>query len=363
MEGDETLEVGDVYLDGVGDWEPVQSGSGNRAELVSEAWTKRGAIPQEKGVEWDDVIGLEEAKAALQEAIEAQHKFGDIYGAFGIKPPKGVLMYGPPGCGKTMLGKAAASAMAKVHGKKSRHGFFYFNGAEMIGPGFSSEVDWVKNAFKKAEDFTKKEGYPAVLFFDECDSMLPDRARTNFFVKNAVNIFLSKMGGMDAANAFIILATNNHHELDSAAIREGRIDRKIYVGPPNKTAVKSIILKTLEGKPILDFHGANEIADRVISSIFKESRFVGDVAMSELLNGANATGIVNRAAGFAFREAIALREAGKVLEKHHLSIAPKHFDMAVDALHKELCDAATKKRDDVGRIEITHKIENEGDKF
>ncbi len=287
-----------------------------------------------ESVSWSDIIGLEDAKMGLQEAIEAPYLHKEVYQHFNIKPPKGVLLYGPPGCGKTMLGKAAAASMAKVHNKPYREGFFYFNGAEMIGPHFSSEVDWMKNAFKKAEAFYSANGYPAILFFDECDSMLPDRSRTNFFVKNAVNIFLSKMDGMDNAKAFIILATNNHHELDEAATRAGRIDRKIYVGRPEKPAAMAIVKSALEKKPIAAGHTIDELVAMACGELYSEFKLVGDKELFHKLNGAMIVGLVEIAAGLAFRKALKANGTEGFDVKEY-GIGMEEIKLAASEIHRE----------------------------
>lgn len=292
------------------------------------------AAPQ---VTWDDVIGLEDAKTALQEAIEAPYLYGDVYQHFNLKPPKGVLLYGPPGCGKTMLGKAAASAMARVHNKPFREGFFYYSCGDMLGPGWSDEAYFIKNAFKKAEQFKREHGYPAILFFDECDIMLPDRKTTNYFVKNAVNIFLSKMDGMDAVNCFIILATNNHHELDEAAIRSGRIDKKIFVGRPDKKAAQAIVTSYLLKKPLAKFCPIDELVERAIGSLYSESLVVKERELFHYMNGAMLCGLVETAGAMAFRKA--LRDKQKEgFQIEDCGIGFEEIDLAVKACHKEVLD-------------------------
>ncbi len=287
-------------------------------------------------VSWDDIIGLEDAKEALKDAIEQPFLNADIYKFFNLKPPKGVLLYGPPGCGKTMLGKACAASMAKVHGKPYKEGFFYFNGAEMIGPGFSSEVDWMKKGFQQAKEFKQKHGYPAILFYDECDSMLPKRRQTNFFVKNAVNIFLSKMDGMEEPDAFVILATNNHHELDEAATRAGRIDRKIYVGRPEAPAVSAMVASYLKKKPLMEGVALEALVEAAVVELFRESRTVGAKPMHTKLNGGIVAGIVENAASIAFKAAIRWKAEHKTMDGFSMGVNMDALLAAIDVAHKEL---------------------------
>jgi SpoVK/Ycf46/Vps4 family AAA+-type ATPase len=230
-----------------------------------------------------------------------------------------------------MLGKAAAAAMAKVHKKSAMDGFFYFNGAEMMGPYVGDEGKWVRQCFAKADEFSQRNGYPAVLFFDECDSMLPDRRHSPRWVVEGVNTFLALMDGMKPCNAFIILATNDHKTLDEAAIRAGRIDKKIYVGRPEKAAVFAILKSGLSKKPISGGLDPITLADFAIAQLFAESRVVGDKELHQFLNGATAVNVVERAALLAFKKAI---QSG-VTDVAGLGIGMEEIRESVDAIHQE----------------------------
>ncbi len=344
-------------------WHP-----GSMMEILSGFGAPKEAAPEEPvekpspPVQWEDVMGLEEAKTALREAIEAPYLHKDLYQHFGLSIPKGVLLYGPPGCGKTMLGKAAAAAVAKAHNKPYRDGFFYYSCGEMLGPGWADEANFIKNAFKKAEDFSAKNGYPAVLFFDECDVMLPDRKRANYFVKNAVNIFLSKMDGMDSVSCFIILATNNHHELDEAAIRAGRIDRKIYVGRPDKKTAEAILTSALVGKPMEA--DLVELVAKAVVELYSEKRTCKDVELHTLMNGAMLKGVADRALHIAFRRALGGHEKGAALDG--LGVGLKDILDAVDSLHREqtgMLEHAPKTLEDLGKEIKQHIDEANGNTF
>ena len=309
--------------------------------------------PEKPPVTWDDVIGLEEAKEQLQEAVEAPFLHKEIYEAFNVIPPKGVLLYGPAGCGKTLIGKAVASAMAKVHNKKVFDGFFYFNGAEMFGPHVGCEEKWLRDAFEQAEDFYKKNGFPAVLFFDEADSMLPKREISPPWTRNAVNQFLSLMDGINDRTAFVMLATNNHLILDDAAIRAGRIDRKVYVGPPTKKAVQKIIEMNFMNKPV-----SEDFSEYVTNELYSESRFVGERQFSEFINGANAAAIPNSAASIAFNRALKNKLSGcdLVITKADVSKAIEVLFLEIKEFSKVMANIPKPNID----VTVNHKIQTDG---
>lgn len=309
--------------------------------------------PKTIPVTWDDVIGLEDAKAQLQEAIEAPILHKDIYEQFNMTPPKGVLLYGPPGCGKTLIGKAAASALGKLHKKDVFDGFFYYNGAEMFGPHVGCEEKWIREAFDKAESFHKRNGFPAILFFDEADSMLPRREISPPWTRNAVNQFLSLMDGAKTRTAFVILATNMHTMLDEAAIRAGRIDRKIYVGPPTKEAGKQIITRSFSKKPLQD-----GVVDYVVNAIYEEPNYILEKQFSEFVNGANAASLADSAASIAFNRALKEDPA-----KRTLMVTVEDAKKAVSVLFAEIVEFSKgieKIKDHKMSIDINHKIQPDG---
>lgn len=306
-----------------------------------------------KMVEWDDVVGLDDAKQAIKEVIEDPFNHKDIFEAFNINPSKGILLWGPPGNGKTMLGKACATAISKLHNKNHADGFIYKNGAEMFAPHVGAEEKWVREVFEEAEQFYKNNGYPAVVFFDEADSMLPHRKKSPPWTKNAVNQFLSCVDGFKKSNVFIILATNNYEDLDEAAIRPGRIDRLVYVGSPTKSDVLKLIEKSFSNKPC-----EKNLILSVYSELTKESLFIEDMQFIETLQSAHVVSIADRAAYIAFQKAIVDSKCSK---KPVLMITKEHAAKAINDLFKEVSQKIQAQKQGEPNIVFNTFIQGEKD--
>jgi ATP-dependent 26S proteasome regulatory subunit len=241
----EGTEVGDrVCLDETGTAVVRNLGKAQQELAYSEA----------TGVTWDDVVGQEEAKRALREAVEEPYVHREVYERFGRGPTKGILLYGPPGNGKTMLGKAAATCVAQLHGAGgSEGGFIYVKGPEMLNMYVGSSEASVRRLFTAARRHMEKRGYPAVIFIDEADALLGSRDRergVEGMERTIVPQFLSEMDGMDASGAMVLLATNRPEALDSAVVRSKRVDRKVLVGRPTKHEFALVVERGLRGRPL-----------------------------------------------------------------------------------------------------------------
>jgi transitional endoplasmic reticulum ATPase len=178
-------------------------------------------------VHWDEVGGLEEVKEKLKEAVEWPLKNPEVFKRLGIQPPKGILLIGPPGCGKTMLARAVAT--------ESEANFISIKGPEVFSRWVGESEKAIREIFRKA-----RMASPAVIFFDEVDSLVPRRGLGNSdsgVTERVISQLLTEMDGiMPLEDIIVIAATNRPDIVDSAVLRPGRFDRLIYVPEPDEAA-------------------------------------------------------------------------------------------------------------------------------
>ncbi len=262
-------------------------------------------------VSWDDIGGLEEAKEAIREAIEFPITHAELYRSYGRAPSRGVLLYGPPGCGKTMLGKATATALQRAHGSSAGGGFLYVKGPELLSKWVGETESTVRGLFQQARTYKARTGHSAVLFIDEAEALLSSRNADGFrggIQQTLVPAFLAEMDGLEDSGAFVMLSTNRPDSLDSAVTRDGRIDRKVHVKRPGRAQSLQIFELAFSGK--LAAVDASDLAKLACDTVFTGHHAVASASFGEVLvqlnlpdimSGALATGIVNRAVDSAMR--------------------------------------------------------------
>lgn len=195
-----------------------------------------------QSVPWDSIGGLDEEKQAIRDAIETPRKFKHLFEAYGQRPPRGMLLLGPPGTGKTMLAKAAATSMAEMNGGTAGSGFIYIKGPELLSKWVGESESSVRGLFSQARKHKAKHGYDAVIFIDEADAILSARGSGNASLSNTlVPAFLAELDGLEDPGCFMLLATNRPDQLDSAVTRDGRIDRKLLIRRPDPVTARSIV--------------------------------------------------------------------------------------------------------------------------
>lgn len=239
----------------------------------------RETVVEVPNVTWDDIGGLENVKRELQEVVQYPVLYPEQFEKFGMQPSKGVLFYGPPGCGKTLLAKAIAN--------ECQANFISIKGPELLTMWFGESESNVRDVFDKA-----RSASPCVLFFDELDSIARSRGSSSGDGGGAgdrvINQILTEMDGVGAKKSvFIIGATNRPDIIDSAVMRPGRLDQLIYIPLPDQPSRMSILKANLRKSPVakdvdIDFLAQN----------------------TQGFSGADLTEICQRAVKFAIRESI-----------------------------------------------------------
>jgi proteasome-associated ATPase len=308
---------------------------------------------EETGITWDDIGGLTEAKEALKDAIELPFLHPEIYRQYGKRLPKGVGLYGPPGCGKTLLGKAAATSIARIHGKKVSTGFNYVKAPEILSKWVGIAEGTIRSIFDKCRAHKKAHGYPAVVFIDEADAILAKRGSgiSSDVEKTIVPMFLSEMDGLEDSSAFIILATNRPDILDPAVIREGRIDRMVKVGRPNAEMAKEIFSIHLEKKPLSEGGTREDYAQMVSEDLYSEKRALYTIerksgepvhfTLGNVTSGAMIAGIVEEAVSSALKRDLKSGVCKGVQKDDLVASVDRSYGSYKNMSHKDELDAFT----------------------
>src|SRR5437868_4315160 len=195
---------------------------------------------------WEKVGGQEDALQAIKDAIELPLLHVDLFKKYQHDTPKGFLLYGPPGCGKTLIGKATAYNLTKRLGEKTgaqmKEYFMHVKGPEILNMWVGESERMVREIFATARE-KRRDGFMPFLFIDEAESILGTRRASRYsnILSTLVPMFCSEMDGIDSLNdVVIILASNRADLIDPAILRPGRIDRKLKVNRPNKAGAREI---------------------------------------------------------------------------------------------------------------------------
>ena len=213
-------------------------------------------------VTYDRIGGLDEQIEVLRDAIELPYLHPEIFAEHQLSPPKGILLYGPPGCGKTLIAKAVANSLAKSvekrTGKATPAYFLNVKGPELLNKYVGETEHKIREVFRKARE-KASEDVPVVIFFDEMDSLFRMRGSgiSSDMEATVVAQFLSEIDGVEALKNVIVIGASNRQDLiDPAVLRPGRLDLKVKVNRPDKKAAFDIFTKYL--KPDLPFHRSTE---------------------------------------------------------------------------------------------------------
>jgi proteasome-associated ATPase len=322
-----------------GDEVRVDSNYRMALEMMSAPGSHEHYLDNVPDLPWSKVGGQERAIEAIKDAIELPLLHPHLFEKFHHATPKGFLLYGPPGCGKTLIGKATAYNLTrqlreKAAEKDVREYFMHVKGPEILNMWVGESERMVREIFATARE-KRREGLMPFLFIDEAESILGTRRASRYsnILSTLVPMFCSEMDGIDSLNdVVIILASNRADLIDPAILRPGRIDRKIKVDRPNKEGAREIYRIYLTNDLPYDGALAKE-ADNIGAAIEKlierfvdwqfakrdENKFLEVTLRSgrkevlyraDLISGAIIASVVERAKGMAIKRAIASHATG-----------------------------------------------------
>lgn len=241
---DQKLRAGDTLL--------CDMRNGVAVEKIARAEVEELVLEEVPDIHYEDIGGLSEQIEAIRDAVELPYLHAELYLEHKLKPPKGILLYGPPGCGKTLIAKAVANSLAQKVAEKTGMGegrsyFLNIKGPELLNKYVGETERHIRLVFQRARE-KASEGMPVIVFFDEMDSLFRTRGTgVSSDVENTiVPQLLSEIDGVESLeNVIVIGASNREDMIDPAILRPGRLDVKIKIQRPDAQAAAAIFSKYL----------------------------------------------------------------------------------------------------------------------
>ena len=339
---EKVAELGDPLLDerlSVGDHLLYDPRSGYVVEKLPRSEAEELVLEEVPDVDYEHIGGLQHELEQVRDAVELPFLHPVLFLEYRLSAPKGVLLYGPPGCGKTLIAKAVANSIAKklghLTGKEVRSYFLHVKGPELLNKYVGESERQVREVFKKAKE-RAADGNPVIVFFDEMDALFRTRGTgiSSDIESTIVPQFLSEIDGMERLRNVIVIGASNRQDLiDPAVLRAGRLDVKVKVGRPDAVAAKDIFSKYLSidlpfSEEDLKRHGGDakalveQMTDLTVGAMYassEENKFIevtyanGEkevLYFKDFASGALIEGIVSRAKKFAVKRAIAKEGRG-----------------------------------------------------
>ena len=319
-------------------------------ERLSQPEVEHLLLEEVPDISYADIGGLDSQIEQIADAVELPFLYGELFAEHQLPAPKGILLYGPPGCGKTLIAKAVANSLAKKvssanGGEKAKSYFINIKGPELLNKYVGETERQIRLVFQRARE-KSEEGWPVIVFFDEMDSMFRTRGTgiSSDMESTIVPQLLAEIDGVEGLrNVIVIGATNREDLIDPAILRPGRLDVKIRIERPDESAARQIFARYLTNElpisssTIDQFDGSIDTAiskmiDSTVLEMYRkddENRFLevtyqnGDrdvMYFKDFSSGAMIENIVRRAKKLAIKRLIAGGERGINLEDLRLSI-------------------------------------------
>jgi transitional endoplasmic reticulum ATPase len=261
-------------------------------------------------VKWTEIGGLENVKRELQEAVEWPMRYPDLYKKLGHVMPKGILLHGPSGTGKTLLAKAVAT--------ESEANFISVRGPELLSKWVGESERGIREVFRRA-----RQSAPCVIFFDEIDSIAPVRGigGESMVTERVVSQLLTELDGIQSLQGVVVLAATNRADmLDTALLRPGRFDKLVFVPMPDKDARQKILEIHAKDKPLARDVDLAKLAE-----------------MTEGFSGADVASVSNTAVSLVLHEYLAKYPTPEEAAKHaeEASVSLRHFEEAIRKIRQQ----------------------------
>jgi proteasome-associated ATPase len=360
----QTMRAGDSLL--------LEPRSGYVYERIPKSEVEELVLEEVPDIDYTNIGGLASQIDSIRDAVELPYLHPDLFREHRLRPPKGILLYGPPGCGKTLIAKAVANSLAKKVAERTgspegRSYFLNIKGPELLNKYVGETERHIRLVFQRARE-KASEGTPVIVFFDEMDSLFRTRGSgVSSDVENTiVPQLLSEIDGVESLeNVLVIGASNREDMIDPAILRPGRLDVKIKIERPDAEAARDIFLKYLT--PELPLHAddlaehggskeatVNEMVQRAVEAMYSETednQFLevtyagGDkevLYFKDFNSGAMIENIVARAKKMAIKE---------LLERGQKGIRISHLlDACIDEFKENEDLPNTTNPDDWARI-------------
>jgi proteasome-associated ATPase len=327
----ERLSVGDHLL--------YDTRSGYVIEKLPKSEAEELVLEEVPDIDYAHIGGLQKELEQVRDAVELPFLHPQVFAEYKLSAPKGVLLYGPPGCGKTLIAKAVANSIAKKlgdrSGKEIRSYFLHVKGPELLNKYVGESERQVREVFKKAKE-RAEDGHPVIVFFDEMDALFRTRGTgvSSDIESTIVPQFLSEIDGVERLRNVIVIGASNRQDLiDPAVLRAGRLDVKVKVGRPDAEAARDIFSKYISTElPFAEEDIARHGGDRhalverltamTVEAMYaasEENKFIevtyanGEkevLYFKDFASGALIEGIVSRAKKFAVKRVIANEGTG-----------------------------------------------------